>query len=161
MILMIVLLMFQTLERHFTSYIITYYLPSGLFVVVSWISFLIPPDIVPGTDISRYNFFWNIYFKKFYFILFISLGTFLFKIFEQFNPTSILWESFNWMSNFLMSDVTKVGWLFSSLFSLCLSIFSITSILILPKQRDSLPLRYGCWLVSYLFLVNRIHLASH
>ena len=30
------------------SYIITYYLPSGLFVVVSWISFLIPPDIVPG-----------------------------------------------------------------------------------------------------------------
>jgi len=36
------------LERHFMSYIITYYLPSGLFVVVSWISFLIPPDIVPG-----------------------------------------------------------------------------------------------------------------
>ena len=38
----------QTLERHFTSYIITYYLPSGLFVMVSWISFLIPPDIVTG-----------------------------------------------------------------------------------------------------------------
>merc|ERR1712223_262914 len=36
------------LERHFMSYIITYYLPSGLFVVVSWISFLIPTDIVPG-----------------------------------------------------------------------------------------------------------------
>ena len=30
------------------SYIITYSLPSGLFVLVSWISFLIPPDIVPG-----------------------------------------------------------------------------------------------------------------
>ena len=38
----------QNLERHVMSYIITYYLPSGLFVVVSWISFLIPPDIVPG-----------------------------------------------------------------------------------------------------------------
>jgi len=38
----------MSLERHFMSYIITYYLPSGLFVVVSWISFLIPPDIVPG-----------------------------------------------------------------------------------------------------------------
>jgi len=38
----------MTLERHVMSYIITYYLPSGLFVVVSWISFLIPPDIVPG-----------------------------------------------------------------------------------------------------------------
>ena len=38
----------QTLDRHVMSYIITYYLPSGLFVVVSWFSFLIPPDIVPG-----------------------------------------------------------------------------------------------------------------
>ena len=38
----------QNLRRHVMSYIITYYLPSGLFVVVSWISFLIPPDIVPG-----------------------------------------------------------------------------------------------------------------
>ena len=35
------------------SYIITYYLPSGLFVVVSWISFLIPPDIVPGKYRAR------------------------------------------------------------------------------------------------------------
>ena len=24
------------------------YLPSGLFVVVSWISFIVPPEIVPG-----------------------------------------------------------------------------------------------------------------
>ena len=38
----------QNLSRHVMSYIITYYLPSGLFVLVSWISFLIPPDIVPG-----------------------------------------------------------------------------------------------------------------
>ena len=38
----------QKLSRHVMSYIITYYLPSGLFVLVSWISFLIPPDIVPG-----------------------------------------------------------------------------------------------------------------
>ncbi len=45
----------QNLQRHVMSYIITYYLPSGLFVVVSWISFLIPPDIVPGKvpDIIR------------------------------------------------------------------------------------------------------------
>merc|ERR1719481_1747419 len=27
---------------------VTCYLPSGMFVIVSWISFLIPPDIVPG-----------------------------------------------------------------------------------------------------------------
>merc|ERR1719320_512615 len=36
------------LKRHVSHYIITYYLPSGLFVVVSWISFLIPMDVIPG-----------------------------------------------------------------------------------------------------------------
>ena len=37
-----------TLRRKVSHYIITYYLPSGMFVIVSWISFLVPPDIVPG-----------------------------------------------------------------------------------------------------------------
>ena len=36
------------LDRHISHYIINYYLPSGLFVVVSWISFLVPADIIPG-----------------------------------------------------------------------------------------------------------------
>ncbi len=36
------------LSRYVSTYIITYYLPSGLFVIVSWISFLIPMDITPG-----------------------------------------------------------------------------------------------------------------
>ena len=36
------------LDRHVSHYIITYYLPSGLFVVVSWISFLVPADVIPG-----------------------------------------------------------------------------------------------------------------
>ena len=36
------------LKRHLLKYLIIYYLPSGLFVVVSWVSFLIPPDVVPG-----------------------------------------------------------------------------------------------------------------
>merc|ERR1719458_759172 len=36
------------LHRHISHYIINYYLPSGLFVVVSWISFLVPADIIPG-----------------------------------------------------------------------------------------------------------------
>ena len=38
----------MTLKRKVSHYIITCYLPSGMFVIVSWISFLIPPDIVPG-----------------------------------------------------------------------------------------------------------------
>ncbi len=38
----------MVLQRHVSTYIITYYLPSGLFVIVSWISFLIPMEVVPG-----------------------------------------------------------------------------------------------------------------
>ena len=30
------------------KYLYIYYLPSGLFVVVSWVGFLIPPEVVPG-----------------------------------------------------------------------------------------------------------------
>merc|ERR1711981_744044 len=36
------------MERKMTHYLITYYLPSGLFVVVSWASFLIPSDDIQG-----------------------------------------------------------------------------------------------------------------
>jgi hypothetical protein len=32
------------MKRKMTHYVITYFLPSGLFVVVSWASFLIPSD---------------------------------------------------------------------------------------------------------------------
>ncbi len=38
----------MVLARHVWHYIITYYLPSGLFVVVSWISFLVPAEVIPG-----------------------------------------------------------------------------------------------------------------
>ena len=40
--------MTMTTIRKVSHYIITCYLPSGMFVMVSWISFLIPPDVVPG-----------------------------------------------------------------------------------------------------------------
>jgi len=36
------------LSRHVLKYLYIYYLPSGLFVVVSWVGFLIPPEVVPG-----------------------------------------------------------------------------------------------------------------
>ena len=36
------------LKRNMQKYLYIYYLPSGLFVVVSWASFLIPPEVVPG-----------------------------------------------------------------------------------------------------------------
>ena len=44
-----------TLRRKVSHYIITYYLPSGMFVIVSWISFLVPPDIVPGDETNNQN----------------------------------------------------------------------------------------------------------
>jgi hypothetical protein len=37
-----------TLARHSLKYLYVYYLPSGLFVVVSWASFLIPPEVGPA-----------------------------------------------------------------------------------------------------------------
>ena len=36
------------LTRKMSFYVITYYLPSGLFVLVSWISFLVSPEVIPG-----------------------------------------------------------------------------------------------------------------
>lgn len=36
------------MTRNVAKYLYIYYLPSGLFVVVSWSSFLIPPEVVPG-----------------------------------------------------------------------------------------------------------------
>ena len=36
------------LKRRRTPVLLQTYLPSGLFVVVSWISFIVPPEIVPG-----------------------------------------------------------------------------------------------------------------
>ena len=36
------------LKRHKLKYLYVYYLPSGLFVATSWVSFLVPPEVVPG-----------------------------------------------------------------------------------------------------------------
>ena len=36
------------LERHYLKHLLSYFLPSMLFVLVSWTSFLIPPEAIPG-----------------------------------------------------------------------------------------------------------------
>ena len=36
------------LRREYHTQIINYFMPSAIFVMVSWISFLIPPDVIPG-----------------------------------------------------------------------------------------------------------------
>ena len=36
------------LRRHITYHIIQTYIPSIIFVAVSWLSFLVPSDVVPG-----------------------------------------------------------------------------------------------------------------
>ena len=36
------------LKRSLGPFILSVYLPSGMFVVMSWVSFFIPPDIVPA-----------------------------------------------------------------------------------------------------------------
>ena len=41
------------LARHYTQQLLSYYCPSLKFVLVSWISFLIPPDAIPGISIYK------------------------------------------------------------------------------------------------------------
>ena len=36
------------MKRRRTPVLLQVYLPSGLFVIVSWISFIVPPEVVPG-----------------------------------------------------------------------------------------------------------------
>ena len=38
----------MTLQRNSAKYLYIYYLPTGMFISVSWVSFLIPPEAVPG-----------------------------------------------------------------------------------------------------------------
>ena len=36
------------IRRQHYKHLVVYYIPSGLFVLVSWTSFIIPPDVVAG-----------------------------------------------------------------------------------------------------------------
>ena len=36
------------LDRRRTPVLLQVYLTTGLFVIVSWISFIVPPEVVPG-----------------------------------------------------------------------------------------------------------------
>ena len=48
-LLIVRILIFQiNLIRRRTPVLLQVYLPSGLFVIVSWISFIVPPEVVPG-----------------------------------------------------------------------------------------------------------------
>ena len=37
-----------TLQRHIGNYIVYNHMPSGLFVCISWISFVVPIEVIPG-----------------------------------------------------------------------------------------------------------------
>jgi len=39
---------YMSIDRKPTTFIYNYFFPTGLFVVVSWVSFVIPPDSVPA-----------------------------------------------------------------------------------------------------------------
>lgn len=45
----------MVMQRKVSQYVITYYLPSGLFVVVSWASFLIPSDDIQVRSSAQYT----------------------------------------------------------------------------------------------------------
>ena len=54
----------MVMERKVSQYVITYYLPSGLFVVVSWASFLIPSDDIQVT--KNWGIFFDAFLTSFY-----------------------------------------------------------------------------------------------
>ena len=54
------------LQRHVSHYIINYYLPSSLFVVVSWVSFLVPSDVIPGKLLLSTTFLLALFVVPFY-----------------------------------------------------------------------------------------------
>lgn len=64
------------LEREVGHYIMDYYVPSIMLVVVSWVSFWLDPNAVPGrTTLGKYSYIKHPPFK----IVFINLiPTFLF-----------------------------------------------------------------------------------
>lgn len=46
------------LEREVGHYIMDYYVPSIMLVVVSWVSFWLDPNAVPGrTTLGKYSYF--------------------------------------------------------------------------------------------------------
>jgi len=47
----------MVLDRHVSTFVFAYYLPSGLFFVVSWISFLIPVNAISGRMILLVTLF--------------------------------------------------------------------------------------------------------
>ena len=44
------------MKRRRTPVLLQVYLPSGLFVIVSWISFIVPPEVVPGKKTNLHFF---------------------------------------------------------------------------------------------------------
>ena len=65
------------MKRRRTPVLLQVYLPSGLFVIVSWISFIVPPEVVPGKKkTSNLSFFLEMEEK--------AAGKSVFKIFILF-----------------------------------------------------------------------------
>jgi len=53
------------LEREVGHYIMDYYVPSIMLVVVSWVSFWLDPNAVPGrTTLGKFNSFNGCFFTK-------------------------------------------------------------------------------------------------
>ena len=72
------------LKRRMSHYMITYYLPSSLFVVVSWTSFLIPSDDIQGRMALLVTLF-LVLVRKNIFQTFCDVFTFTFDIKWQYD----------------------------------------------------------------------------
>ena len=118
--------------------ILQVYLPSGLFVIVSWISFIVPPEVVPGFTFPIFTFTFHDWFIvhlevvsgfTFHWITLILLFQFMCFIFSLDNASHL--PIYLKLSHFLFSFLHV-----QKLFQPLLSLFLISLALV--------------WLVEYL-----------
>ena len=156
------------LQRHVSHYIITYYLPSGLFVVVSWISFLVPPDVIPGKNITNFNKnqFWVLHHTTFKLFCNCFNKLTAWEI-ERYSKEMVNMDStplssieatfpkmpFNFNAPFNVWFSWQVGWLCLWRCSWFWSTSSTTWLPTLPRLRDWQQLRPGCWPAYFLYSV--------
>jgi len=114
------------LKRRPFQYIANFYLPSALFVVVSFASFLIPPDVIPG----RMS-------------LLVTLFLVLISIFNTVNSKSPRTEGINLMAFYVIVCILFV---FGALFAYAVMLYKKKA-----RITDLASLRNGSLTIAYLF----------
>ena len=121
------------LKRRFTPYIVSWYIPTSVLVVVSWISFCIPVDLVPGRMVKLIKF---TYSSIYIIVVFSSWQALLVTVFLMLINISNSSHSQNPMTRYLNAlDI----WLITCIIFVAMALFEYA---ILLRKRWLLATRY-------------------